>query len=84
MIVEPGDALHLELVAEGVELAEQVTALQAVGCRFGQGYLFAESLDAETFRRRVSCGATMPGPSPASAMRFRPGLVVPRLRFSWS
>jgi diguanylate cyclase (GGDEF)-like protein len=37
------------VVAEGVESAEQQTALQALGCDFGQGYLYARPMDGALF-----------------------------------
>ncbi|MBV8651707.1 MAG: EAL domain-containing protein, partial [Alphaproteobacteria bacterium] len=37
-IIELGQDLGLELVAEGVETAEQAKILQALGCDVGQGY----------------------------------------------
>jgi len=43
-IVALGDALGLRTVAEGIECAEQADALRALGCRFGQGFLFARPL----------------------------------------
>jgi diguanylate cyclase (GGDEF)-like protein/PAS domain S-box-containing protein len=36
-----GQNLHLEAVAEGIETEEQLKQLQALGCQFGQGYLFS-------------------------------------------
>jgi len=39
------EQLGLQLVAEGVEREEQVTALQAVRCELGQGFLFARPLE---------------------------------------
>jgi EAL domain-containing protein (putative c-di-GMP-specific phosphodiesterase class I) len=41
-------SLGLETVAEGVEQAEQVAHLQALGCRYAQGYYFARPADPET------------------------------------
>jgi len=35
-------ALHLDVVAEGIELPEQVTSLRESGCVTGQGFFFAE------------------------------------------
>jgi diguanylate cyclase (GGDEF)-like protein/PAS domain S-box-containing protein len=45
-IVELGRALELTTVAEGIEHAGQVAALQRVGCRLGQGFHFARPLAA--------------------------------------
>jgi len=35
-------ALHLDVVAEGIELPEQLTSLRESGCRRGQGFFFLE------------------------------------------
>jgi diguanylate cyclase (GGDEF)-like protein/PAS domain S-box-containing protein len=40
VIVQLGAVLGLQTVAEGIEVVEQVDALQLLGCQFGQGYLF--------------------------------------------
>ncbi|HEY7730807.1 MAG TPA: EAL domain-containing protein [Gaiellaceae bacterium] len=45
-IVELGRALELTTVAEGIEHAGQVAALQRIGCRLGQGFHFARPLAA--------------------------------------
>lgn len=42
------EALHLQTTAEGVESADQARLLSAMGCDFGQGFLFARPLDAES------------------------------------
>lgn len=42
------EALHLQTTAEGVETADQARLLSAMGCDFGQGYLFARPLDSES------------------------------------
>jgi diguanylate cyclase (GGDEF)-like protein len=47
-IIELGQDLGLELVAEGVETAEQAKILQALGCDIGQGYFFSRPVDLET------------------------------------
>ncbi|WP_295392459.1 EAL domain-containing protein [uncultured Thiodictyon sp.] len=39
-------ALHLHVVAEGIETQEQLDALRALGCDLGQGYLFARPAPA--------------------------------------
>jgi diguanylate cyclase (GGDEF)-like protein/PAS domain S-box-containing protein len=47
-ILSLGETLRLEVVAEGIETATQLEALQELGCRFGQGYYFAAPLDPES------------------------------------
>jgi diguanylate cyclase (GGDEF)-like protein/PAS domain S-box-containing protein len=45
-IVTLAHNLGLDVIAEGVETPEQLTYLKALGCEYGQGYFFAEPLDA--------------------------------------
>ncbi len=53
-IIELGRAMHLETVAEGIEMAEQAEMLRTLGCDLGQGYLFARPLDASALSERLS------------------------------
>ncbi len=46
-IVELGESLELDTVAEGIEKASQVDGLIALGCRSGQGFFFARPVPAE-------------------------------------
>lgn len=46
-VVTLAENLGLEVVAEGIELPEQLALLQALGCTFGQGYLLSRPLEAE-------------------------------------
>ncbi len=43
-MITMASALGLDVVAEGIETDAQLAALQALGCRRGQGYLFAPPL----------------------------------------
>jgi len=43
-VVTLGHALHLSVVAEGVETAEEEAQLREMGCELGQGYYFAKPL----------------------------------------
>ncbi|HVF74882.1 MAG TPA: EAL domain-containing protein [Acidimicrobiales bacterium] len=56
-IVNLGDTLDLEVIAEGVEDNDQADALRAMGCRLSQGYVFAKPVDAVTLRRMLARGA---------------------------
>jgi diguanylate cyclase (GGDEF)-like protein len=54
-IVELGRALSLELVAEGIETAAQAAWFKSLGCRYGQGYLYARPMpptEVERYLRR--------------------------------
>ena len=48
-IVALGDALGLQMVAEGIERSEQVEGLRFLGCPIGQGFLFSRPLPAAAF-----------------------------------
>jgi diguanylate cyclase (GGDEF)-like protein len=43
-IVEMGNALGLDMVAEGIETESQADWFRTLGCRLGQGYLFAHPM----------------------------------------
>jgi EAL domain-containing protein (putative c-di-GMP-specific phosphodiesterase class I) len=45
-IVRMGEALGLEVIAEGIESEAQATCVAALGCRLGQGYYFGEPVGA--------------------------------------
>ncbi len=40
--------LGMEVIAEGIETAEQLAHLRALECEYGQGYYFARPIDSET------------------------------------
>jgi EAL domain-containing protein (putative c-di-GMP-specific phosphodiesterase class I) len=46
------DIIHLDVIAEGVETAEQRDWLLARGITIGQGYLYAEALPLHVFNQR--------------------------------
>ncbi|WP_137891712.1 EAL domain-containing protein [Ramlibacter sp. 2FC] len=46
-VVAMGKALHLEVVAEGVETGAEATALQALGCDLAQGWLYGRPMPAD-------------------------------------
>lgn len=61
-IIELARVLGMDVVAEGIETGEQYHLLHQMGCRFGQGYLFARPMPAEQ----------------ASALLRLPGRILPR------
>ena len=55
-VVNLAHALGLKVVAEGVESAAQLAALQELGCDFAQGYLFSEPVPAAQLVRTFAVG----------------------------
>ncbi len=46
-IIGLGNSLNLDVVAEGIELPEQMASLRDLGCELGQGFLFARPMTHE-------------------------------------
>ncbi|MBW4650382.1 MAG: EAL domain-containing protein [Kastovskya adunca ATA6-11-RM4] len=53
-IINLGLNLRLNIVAEGVETAEQMQQLKAFGCHYGQGYWFSRPVDDQTITSLMS------------------------------
>lgn len=53
-MLEMARALKLDVIAEGVETAEQCRLLRTLGCHFMQGYLFSRPLASAQFLQCVS------------------------------
>ncbi len=53
-IVRLTETLSMTAVGEGVETREQLAALRELGCRLGQGYLFARPMDSAQFSRSLA------------------------------
>jgi EAL domain-containing protein (putative c-di-GMP-specific phosphodiesterase class I) len=56
-IIELARVLEIDVVAEGIETSEQYLLLRELGCRFGQGYLFARPMPVD----QVSALLRLPG-----------------------
>lgn len=54
-----GENLGIEVVAEGIETAQQLELLREMGCRTGQGYLFARPMDPAAAAALLEEGADL-------------------------
>jgi EAL domain-containing protein (putative c-di-GMP-specific phosphodiesterase class I) len=61
-IVKIGETLDLEVVAEGIELANQASVLRDLGCGLGQGFLFAKAMNSPDLMRYLSSVYDSAGP----------------------
>ena len=68
-IIELANARHLEVVAEGIETAEQRAALLSRGVAFGQGWLFGRPMSALDFARLYVDNQTRPSETPPPHLR---------------
>jgi diguanylate cyclase (GGDEF)-like protein/PAS domain S-box-containing protein len=65
-IIELGRALHLKIVAEGIERPEQLGRLRTLHCNFGQGFYFARPVEGEAIDALLrSSGRTLRPPAAA-------------------
>ncbi len=69
-IVALGSSLALDVVAEGIELDEQMQRLRDLGCEFGQGFHFARPMEAHRLGAYLAdssseAGALPGGPVPS-------------------
>jgi diguanylate cyclase (GGDEF)-like protein/PAS domain S-box-containing protein len=55
-VIHMGQSLHLRVVAEGVENAQQLKFLQAYDCAEGQGYYFSKPVDSNECQALISVG----------------------------
>lgn len=64
-IVELARVLGMDVVAEGIETREQYRLLRQLGCRFGQGYLMARPMTAESVTKLLQLpGRILPDSAP--------------------
>ena len=66
-VIALGRALRLRVVAEGIEQPDQRAALEALGCRYGQGYLYARPLPPEEAAAYLAGGVPAAAAEPAGS-----------------
>jgi len=68
-IIELARVLGMDVVAEGIETVEQYRLLRQLGCRFGQGYLFARPMTTDAVSRLLRLpGRVLPDPEALEAV----------------
>jgi diguanylate cyclase (GGDEF)-like protein len=77
-IVQMGQALGMEVVAEGVETEGQRDFLQRAGCHSFQGFLYAPALDVLNFEERALPAALVPQGEVDSGFEAAQRRPVPR------
>jgi len=56
VVIELAQALGLDAVAEGVEQRQQADALERLGCKLAQGYLFSRPVPAGEMVKALARG----------------------------
>ncbi len=54
VIVEKAHQLGISVIAEGVETVEQMTQLKALGCEYGQGFLFSQPVSSKVAEKLLA------------------------------
>lgn len=76
-IIELARVLGMDVVAEGIETCEQYQLLRQLGCRFGQGYLFARPLDTGAITDLLRLpGRVLPDPEAVENVCGLPGFTI--------
>jgi EAL domain-containing protein (putative c-di-GMP-specific phosphodiesterase class I) len=70
-VVELGEALDMQIIAEGIEAQGQLDSVSDLRCDIGQGYFFAPPLDADAMRDLLNGeDSSRATPPPAPPERF--------------
>jgi len=71
-IVALAHALGMDVIAEGVETAQQLAELKALDCEYAQGYYFGRPADLQTSGALIAQAGVLPVSSPAAWAPFNP------------
>lgn len=59
-MIQLAGSLDIDVIAEGVEIAEQAAFLRMAGCPYGQGYYFSRPLPADAIEAMLGNTTTFP------------------------
>jgi len=59
-IITLARSLRMKVTVEGIETTEQLDQINAIGCEYAQGYLFAKPVDAATAKALIDEGKRLP------------------------
>ena len=79
-ILDLGRSLGLQVIAEGIEVPEQARWLGDLGCRFGQGYLYARPMGPAAIEALLAEGEGLARPAHELAATDEPDAEPRRLR----
>jgi len=72
-IIDLARVLEMDVIAEGIETLEQCDVLRKMGCRYGQGFLFARPLPVE----QITALLRLPGRILPDCEEVRPAAAIP-------
>jgi EAL domain-containing protein (putative c-di-GMP-specific phosphodiesterase class I) len=55
-IITLAQSLNIDVIAEGIETAEQLAQLRAMKCQYAQGYFFSQPLDSKSIETLIASG----------------------------
>ena len=79
-IVDLGRTLGLQVIAEGIEHLDQARSLAALGCRYGQGYLYARPMRPAAIEALLAEGEGLARPVEPAAGGVTDGPAAPPRR----
>ena len=75
-IISLGHQLGMDVIAEGIETAEQLAGLQKLDCNYGQGYYFAKPLPAEKAEAMIAANKNWLEPNEDGSSNPQVSLVM--------
>jgi diguanylate cyclase (GGDEF)-like protein len=75
LIINIAHTMNMQVIAEGIETLAQLDQLRALGCEYGQGYLFAQALPAQAAIALLN--STPPWPSLTASQPEDPSETQP-------